>query len=71
MYACPMRTTLDIDIPLLDAVREAGRYRTRKETLAEALRLLQRRIALATLAADIGKHADAVVANYDPEKGEA
>ncbi len=65
-----MRTTLDIDVRLLDQVRRAGGFASRRETLAEALKWMRRRLALAELAVDIGKHPGAFKPGYDPEAGE-
>lgn len=66
-----MRTTLDIDIRLLDQVRREGGFASRKETLAEALKAMKRRLALDELAVDLGKHPKAFRPGYDPEAGEA
>lgn len=66
-----MRTTLDIDIHLLDQVRRDGGFASRKETLAEALKAMRRRLALGKLAVDLGKHPKAFKPGYDPEAGES
>jgi len=66
-----MRTTLDIDVRLLDQVRREGRFASRKEALAESLKWMHRRLALADLAADLGKHPKAFKPGYDPEAGES
>jgi hypothetical protein len=65
-----MRTTLDIDIRLLDQVRREGKFSSRKETLMEALKAMHRKLALAELAADFGKYPEAFRPGYDPEAGE-
>lgn len=70
MHDFGMRTTLDIDIRLLDQVRREGGYASRKETLSEALKWMRRRLALSDLAADLGKHPKAFKPGYDPEAGE-
>jgi hypothetical protein len=71
MHHIAMRTTLDIDIRLLDQVRREGGFASRKETLAEALKWMRRRMALSELAADLGKHPKAFKPAYDPEAGES
>lgn len=71
MHHHGMRTTLDIDIRLLDQVRREGGYASRKETLAAALKTMHRRLVLASLAADLGKHPKAFKPGYDPEAGES
>ena len=70
MHPIAMRTTLDIDIRLLGRVRREGGFASRKETLTEALKAMQRRLVLAELAADLGKHPKAFKTGYDPEAGE-
>jgi hypothetical protein len=70
MHHFGMRTTLDIDVRLLDQVRREGGYASRKETLSEALKWMRRRQALSDLAADLGKHPRAFKPGYDPEAGE-
>lgn len=71
MHHARMRTTLDIDIRLLDQVRREGGFASRKETLDEALKSMRRRLVLADLAADLGKHPKAFKPGYDPEAGES
>jgi len=71
MHHFSMRTTLDIDIRLLDQVRREGGFASRKETLAEALKAMRRRLVLSDLAADLGKHPKAFKPGYDPEAGES
>ena len=71
MHHISMRTTLDIDIRLLDQVRREGGFASRKETLAEALKAMRRKLALSDLAADLGKHPKAFKSGYDPEAGES
>ena len=70
MQYVAMRTTLDIDIRLLDQVRREGRFASRKEALTESLKAMRRRLALADLAADLGKYPKAFKPGYDPEAGE-
>jgi hypothetical protein len=71
MHILGMRTTLDIDIRLLDQVRREGGFASRKETLMEALKAMRRRLALSELAADLGRHPRAFRPGYDPEAGES
>jgi hypothetical protein len=71
MHTLGMRTTLDIDIRLLDQVRREGGFASRKETLMEALKAMRRRLALSELAADLGRHPRAFRPGYDPEAGES
>ena len=71
MHYFVMRTTLDIDIRLLDQVRREGGFASRKETLAEALKAMRRRLVLSDLAADLGAHPKAFKPGYDPEAGES
>ncbi len=71
MHTSGMRTTLDIDIRLLDQVRREGGFASRKETLMEALKAMRRRLALSELAADLGRHPRAFRPGYDPEAGES
>jgi Bacterial antitoxin of type II TA system, VapB len=71
MHDYDMRTTLDIDVRLLDQVRREGGFASRKETLTEALKAMRRRLALSELAADLGKHPKAFKPGYDPEAGES
>lgn len=62
---------MDINVGLLDQVRRQAGFSSRTETITEALRLLQRKLALASLVDDIGKHPKGFRAGYDPEAGEA
>lgn len=71
MHHSSMRTTLDIDIRLLDQVRREGGFASRRETLAAALEAMRRRLTLSELAADLGKHPKAFKPGYDPEAGES
>ena len=71
MHHRGMRTTLDIDMRLLDQVRREGGFASRKETLAEALKAMRRKLALSELAADLGKYPKAFRPGYDPEAGES
>jgi hypothetical protein len=56
---------------LLDQVRREGGFASRKETLAEALKAMRRKLALSELAADLGKYPKAFRPGYDPEAGES
>ncbi len=71
MHHSGMRTTLDIDLRLLDQVRREGGFASRKKTLEESLKWMRRKLALADLAADLGKHPKAFKPGYDPEAGES